>query len=216
MTEQAGTEPLRIMGVRAQSDDLVTFHGHAVPSWFVVTLFRESVPYSVDVRVHVDPDEGPVPVGVHVISRSDPTKTYKDAVALLRGAPMASLLHQALSLASNSAVWNQGLVELGKPDGRGLTQTEATRLGAKVAENEVKPSDFPVPTRRRSITPGLLREVAEVYRRAYAEGNAPTQAVALHFVITKPTAARWVREARRAGALGPSVGTTGGEASVDQ
>lgn len=57
-----------------------------------------------------------------------------------------------------------------------------------------------------------LEEVAAVYRHAYANGNAPTRAVAAHFNRPRSTAGRWVQEARASGHLGPPRGTTSGEA----
>jgi hypothetical protein len=50
------------------------------------------------------------------------------------------------------------------------------------------------------------REVARVYREAWARGDrAPTVAVAEAFSIRKTTAAKWVVVARRRGYLGPAV-----------
>ena len=50
------------------------------------------------------------------------------------------------------------------------------------------------------------RRVAEVYTAAWLEGDNPTQAVEKHpeFHTTHSTAARWVRECRRRGFLGPT------------
>jgi hypothetical protein len=67
------------------------------------------------------------------------------------------------------------------------------------------------PQRRRRMTRTLLREVADVYRSALAEGEAPTKAVASHFYIAHSTAARWVGQARKLGELAPAVGPTAGE-----
>lgn len=71
--------------------------------------------------------------------------------------------------------------------------------------------DVPTTRRRDRITDALLREVAEVYRNAWAEGENPTSAVAAHFFKSHSTAARWVGLARKAGYLGPSDGSRGGE-----
>lgn len=68
------------------------------------------------------------------------------------------------------------------------------------------------PQRRRRMTRKLLREVAEVYRQALVEGEAPTVAVREHFQVSHSTAARWVGQARKVGELGPAVGPTAGEA----
>lgn len=63
--------------------------------------------------------------------------------------------------------------------------------------------------RKRKITDGLLREVAEVYRANL--GSNPTQAVADHFDRAHRTAALWVQRAREAGHLGASVPGKAGE-----
>lgn len=77
------------------------------------------------------------------------------------------------------------------------------------------PASITQQRRNNRITPSLLKEVAEVYRSATAEGRAPTTAVADYFSITRENAAKWVGRARREKFLGPSLGPTGGEGPID-
>ena len=63
-----------------------------------------------------------------------------------------------------------------------------------------------------AITPQFLTTVAAVYRSALADGTPPAKAVAEHFLVNRATASRWVRQARKAHILGPSMGTVAGEA----
>jgi hypothetical protein len=52
---------------------------------------------------------------------------------------------------------------------------------------------------RHEMTDELLREVADVYSGAH--GSKPTIAVMRHFDVSRPTAGRWVMEARKRGHL---------------
>lgn len=69
----------------------------------------------------------------------------------------------------------------------------------------------PVSSGRRRMSDALAKEIAEVYRSAWAAGQNPTQAVARHFDKPASTAGRWVGEARKRGHLGPADGSRGGE-----
>lgn len=213
MSEQAD-DRLRPLGIRTMSKEAVQVYGMQAPKWFVIGFYKPGVDWSVNAYVRVDPTAGPIAEGIWVHDVAETGKSYKDAVAMLKGAPMDALLHQAVIDASNSRIWDVELDKRGKSDGRGLTEQEAAQITAIVGPHFVTVEDAPRPPRRRTVTPDLLRDVAQVYRKAYAEGLAPTEAVARHYVITKPTAARWVREARKVGALGPAIGTTGGEREV--
>jgi hypothetical protein len=61
-------------------------------------------------------------------------------------------------------------------------------------------------TRRRIVTDGLLREVAQVYRAALRDRRPPTEAVAEHVGKSHRTASDYLRRARDAGFLGPALG----------
>jgi hypothetical protein len=67
--------------------------------------------------------------------------------------------------------------------------------------------------RRKSMTRELAREVARVYREAYAAGDPPTVTVAQTFHTSHRTAGRWISQARQMGELGPALGKMAGEAS---
>lgn len=57
------------------------------------------------------------------------------------------------------------------------------------------------PQRGRRLTDDRLIAVADVYRNALHAGRAPTKAVADAMFVARPTAGRWVMEARRRGFL---------------
>jgi hypothetical protein len=69
----------------------------------------------------------------------------------------------------------------------------------------------PRPKRGAAITDAWLEGVAAVYRDATADGRPPTAAVKEHFQTSRPTAARWVQEARRRGILGKTTPRKRGE-----
>lgn len=202
------------MGIGAKSDDTLAFHGLTVPAWFTTVWYRPDVAYSVTVFVRVDPELGPLAEGVQVNSAPGSGLTYRDAAALLKGQPVDELLHNVLLMSAKVTTWQGGLDRLGKPTGRDLTDEEQAILGAVVEQQFTKIDAVQPPVRRRSVTKQLLAEVAEVYRESAAAGRPPTQAVAAHFTATHSSAARWVREARRAGVLGPALGPTAGERST--
>ena len=59
--------------------------------------------------------------------------------------------------------------------------------------------------RRRVIDDALMRKVAATYKAALAAGEGPTQAIAHQEYVSRSTASRWVKEARKAGHLGPAT-----------
>lgn len=63
---------------------------------------------------------------------------------------------------------------------------------------------LPISGRRPTYDRGHFVAVAKVYSHAYAEGAAPTKAVAQHFHVTPSAAAKWVARARGLGLLGPT------------
>lgn len=71
-------------------------------------------------------------------------------------------------------------------------------------------------SRKDRVTPEVLAEVAEVYRTAWKAGRNPTKTVAEHFHKSHSTAARWVGQARKIGALGPANGSLGGEIDPEE
>jgi hypothetical protein len=78
--------------------------------------------------------------------------------------------------------------------GRLRTRQEARNLASKAYR----------PQRGRRLTNEHLQDVADVYRTAYNEYQRPTEAVMRKFKTSRPTAGRWVSEARRRGLLPPT------------
>lgn len=71
--------------------------------------------------------------------------------------------------------------------------------------------ELPVAGRRRKLTDDLLREVAEIYRAAIAEGRHPTTAVRDALMVSHSQAAKYVSRARKRGYLGPTSAGRAGE-----
>ncbi|MFY1673698.1 DUF6214 family protein [Plantactinospora sp. WMMB334] len=210
MTDQR--PELRPWGVVAMADSPISHQGLELPAWFDVAFSASEDAPTVAIRVRINPETGPVPVGVYMVLENPPTSTYRDAVAMLKGAPMEKLLRDAVFMAAGAWTWAAGRDEFNVAHDRALSAEQTRLLGDRVAEVRQKVSELPQPQRRRSTTPDLLRETAEVYRKAVAEGHPPTLAVSEHFTVSHRTAARWVSQARREGFLGPAQGTKAGEA----
>lgn len=207
----------RLWGIFGMSRKATTFQGLEIPEWFDASYAEEADSLTVGIRVRIHPENGPVPVGVSIILDDPPTATYRDAVALLKGVAMDELMHDAMLMAAGAWAWQKRAVELGLPfDGPGLTAEQSKLLGERVTEVHEQAAGMARPHRRRSTTPALLKETAEMYRKAVAEGHPPTVAVAEHFTVSHRTAARWVSQARREGHLGPAQGTRAGEALPDE
>jgi hypothetical protein len=189
--------------------EAVTLRGVTVPRWFDVMLHRETWPTEVVVSVSVDPVSGPSLTGIRAGRGS--SLSPRDAEQLLKDWLSTSDLLQFLTAQAGGSLAVTRLLE-NAPD-------EVRRLGAGVLRDakdryvEVA-TPYVRPQRRRMVTEEFLRDVAEVYRSAVQAGDAPTQAVSSRFTTTHSTAARWVREARKAGILGPSQGTRAGEATT--
>lgn len=83
-------------------------------------------------------------------------------------------------------------------------------LRTRLVGEGTEPNPRPVRT-RRAVNANLLEEVAGRYREKVAAGLPPTAHLAATFGVSHGTAARWVREARKAGMLGPSLGPVAGE-----
>lgn len=192
------------------ADTSVTYRGLELPRWFETFYMPGQDTPTISIRVGINPETGPVPVGVMIIETT-PVSTYKRAVDLLRGVAMEQLLHDAVLMAVGAWAWEKGRKELGE-SGQPLSQEQAHELGARVEAVREKAQQMPRPKRRRTTTPGLLKEAAQVYRKAFEQGHPPTVAVAEHFNLSHRSAARWVSQARDAGYLGPARGTRPGEA----
>lgn len=210
-----------------QAGEPVQIGNARVPRWFDVRLAHPDWPtkhavsheMTVEIAVSVSPDTGPVLAGIR--SGRGSTATYADALNLLKTTTdLERILQHVTSLAAG--IWAARMVQgifVGDVDASTpLADLDPADLGRLIwfrdgAAAAAQPAT--APTRRRVVTPGLLKDVAEVYRAAYNAGNPPTAAVATHFVTSHRTATRWVGEARKAGFLGPADSTRPGELGDD-
>lgn len=165
----------------------------AIPTTFHVVV--EGFPFAVSADCAADID-GPRVVSLTIaqVEGGDPVTT--DA---LRSIPLARLLRSAVGLAAYAPLrtkegevlpWDEGIA--GFPSDEELQR----------AEREV-----PASGRRWLMTDEHLSNVAKVYKtnpRNALGQRAPTQAVMQHFNVTRPTAGRWVMEARKRGFLPPA------------
>jgi hypothetical protein len=212
MTDQP-KEPLELLGILAMSTQVRIYAGAEIPHWFDATFRRDGLPTAIQVRVTVSSDGRLILSGVMAFGDF----TYRDAINELRGQPLDDLMHQAADRARLARDFQDFRREQGIKDGEPFTlqqqQDLELKLGAKTEGAFLRP--LPQPTRQRRVaTTALLREVADIYRTAFAAGKAPTAAVAAHFSVSHRTGTRWVAEARKEGFLGPALGPTAGEADA--
>lgn len=186
-----------------------------VPKWFDMTLWREDWPAEVVISVSVDPVNGPTMTGIR--SARGSSLPYQEAAKLVSSwiQPTAALLQWATA---DAAAFVAAYMFGDTFENHEERLSEAGVRSAIRVRDTVRSIVEPVarPQRRRLITADLLAEVADVYRKALESGQPPTQAVEKHFTTTHSTAARWVREARKAGALGPAQGPKAGEATPSE
>lgn len=201
--------------------------GARLPEWFDVRLWHPDWPKTharsqdlvIEMAVSVDPETGPVLAGLR--SERGSTLTYQDAGDLLRA---TCDIDELLGFWTEEAVglWAKrqfaAAVVGDVPEGTPLSELDpaAVRQLVTLGDNAVAGVRGTMrPSRRRIITPGLLKEVADVYRAALNAGRPPTIEVAEHFMVSHRTATRWVGEARKGGHLGAAVGPKAGEATDD-
>lgn len=215
-------EKLRL-GIIDRTSEPVQFREFRAPRWFDARLSHPDWPtdhavaheMTVEISVSVDPESGPVLTGVRGGRGS--TISYQDAAALLSATvDLDQLVWEVTSIAiaertaSRFAPLIVGDVQPDTP----LSQIDPDLVN-KLLQFQASVHDavrtVGPPRRRRTVTPALLQEVADVYRAAHAAGNPPTVAVAEHFSTSHRNAARWVGEARKVGILGPAHGTKPGE-----
>jgi hypothetical protein len=188
--------------------------GVDLPAWFDVQLEREGWPTKLVVSVNVDAEQGPVMTGLRTDRNS--STTHAEAMRLLKSAVPESdggvkfLLRVLTSHAAGAYVVGQ--VQDALAGDQESTAGMATRIRGLRNDYAHFAYSATNPQRRRLVTTDHLTEVSKVYREAVAGGASPTKSVAAHFTTTHSTAARWVREARKVGLLGPSLGTRAGEA----
>lgn len=184
---------------------------HDVPKWIEIELSHPEWPATAVLTVTVDADQGPVATGL----RAGPghTASYRDVQT------MVASTTELNSLVWGATAWAYGRIAAMRFRDNLPRETvdalDPERFGAKLADYANLTSQYAAPhlkpQRRRRMTRSLLRGVAEVYRAAIADGDAPTKAVAERYRVSHRTAGRWVSEARRRGELGPAKGPTSGE-----
>lgn len=194
----------------ASSDEYVTRNGTDIPSWFDMELSRDEWPMKVVLSVVVDTDEGPIISGIR--SAREERHSYQDVIKFFRAHTdpqtfLRFVTAYAAATVATGRVLDANFDKL-EASGRDLKET-AGKLNEHFAERAWPATKV---QRRRRVTRELLGEVAEVYRATHDKGNPPTQAVAEAFNVSHSTAGRWVVEARKAGILGPAIGSTAGEA----
>lgn len=196
------------------SKETVRFGGVELPTWFDVRLSHPGWPAPAVLSVAVSEEAGPVASGLRA-DRSVPATFSELGASVAATADMRQILGRVTSLMAGILAALRAETMLAPEVSQSMPEDVAEAL-VKIRDRAAEHVYVTVaPQRRRRMTRSLLREVAEVYRKAYAEGEAPTQAVSEHFKVSHRTAARWVAEARKAGELGPATGTRPGEAGED-
>jgi hypothetical protein len=121
--------------------------------------------------------------GLHGVTIRSATGDKNLTLTLLtRGIPLGELLEKARVKRRTTPI-PDGTTWVGK-DGRTWTPHGDLQLVEEA------------PPKRRTITPVLMQEVADIYNAAATE-RRPTQVVADRFFVSHSTAARWVGLARR-------------------
>lgn len=143
------------------------------------------------------PADQPVPFPAAVPSRSALTEFRRTATQALFDGCAEDVLIAAVRDASQYV--------------NGATVSQLTPVDAVAAPFQRPAAPVRV---RRIVTPALLEGVAATYRSSIQVGLPPNVAIAAKYNTSHRTATRWVREARKAGFLGASLGTVAGEATA--
>jgi hypothetical protein len=153
----------------------------AIPSSFSAEIDDPEQPYVLDLRVRTIAGRRPEVVELRLELRS-PHKPGGIATEGLRGVHIAKALQMAVTRA----------VEPIETEDEGVAATK--------------------PLRGVPVSKEFLGQVASIYRSAVAGGSrAPVVEVARQLGGSRPTAGRWVLQARKAGVLKPAIGTRAGE-----
>lgn len=148
--------------------------------------------------------------GIHLLGYDVATRTghkglspdaLKQIAGDLHGAAEASYGIELAKLVGQHAPLGSGTLILGEGEDRiavdvadlaivSWSQDAADRVAADARGRR----------QRRTLTPALLQEIADVYA---ANPQKPTKAVREKWVVSDPTASRWVKAARDAGLIPP-------------
>ena len=200
------------MSARARSDFAdVRIGGSDMPEAFEMTVTSTVEPWTAHVMFMWTEDKEMQTVGAWATG----AEVHEAMDALRKVAPMSwwkrkCLLTLAIAAAERRLEDERGPAysALSEDDKR---QDEA--VFAHLVQSIQAAAAIPVTRRRNRVTPQLLAEVAQVYRKSWQDPDStgPTKAVAAHFQVSHSTAARWVGLARHGGQLGPADGSRGGE-----
>lgn len=186
-------------------------NGREVPRVFAILLDHVDRDYYVDLQVKVDADGRPVCTAAAARPRPGVERgTLQWITAALEDLPDRSLREWVRYGTSVMAMMHNGGVASIWPDlpDDPIERQAVLDSWALLADTYMHVQ----PGRRRAITSGHLKQVAEVYRLALDQGQNPTQAVQDKFVVSHSTAARWVMTARKQGHLGKAHPRRAGEA----
>jgi hypothetical protein len=211
MASQQNPQDLQMMSFFSRSAQTVRYRGVEVPERFVVVVDHPVWPTKVEFIVVVDPDAGPALAGVEATDGQVTLQAATTAITDTVGVETVLAAATAWVAGELAALRALGV----DVDLTVLTNQQRAEYFA-VRDSTWSHAFALVRKRRRVLSRELLRQVAEVYRKAYAAGDPPTKAVAEHFTVSHRTATRWVSEARRVGEMGPAQGTRAGEATDEQ
>lgn len=134
------------------------------------------------------------------------------ALSLRQGAPVAavtSTLVRALPVAALiAAARRERFAEAGGHLVEAVAEGQVVDVSAKLLDGLTTASQAwsAVPTgRRRELGPQHFRDVAAEYSKAENTGSPPLMAVEKRWTVSRPTASRWVKEARDLGLLPPTM-----------
>jgi hypothetical protein len=197
--------------------NMVDWGGYRVPETFTACFEARRLGVRIEVAIE---EQGPVCVAISRLHHDSPPLTSERRFPLramvnaaVRGAACEIVevpIEQVRSLQRNARLvlhQNSPLV----PDRRGNVRLYAPAFHDREGEDEEG-------SRGGSGRPQSdedWQRLAAAYRRAVASGAAPSGVIAAEFGVTRPTARKWVQQARERGFLRPAVGRRAGEARVD-
>jgi hypothetical protein len=182
-----------------------------VPQAFEAEIDHPELSYIVQMRVAMQ--EGhPVVVVLGTRPRDGGSEaSLPRATQVTEDLPQASLVEWSrVATAAMAALWAKGAYAKAFGASEEAPAVEATSLlVATAALRRLRTA--PKRRAKRALTPEFLEEVADVYRRAVAQGQYPRPAIAAHWGRPLGTANRWVVEARNAKKLGEAAPRKAGE-----
>ncbi|HUC05442.1 MAG TPA: hypothetical protein VL961_08575 [Acidimicrobiales bacterium] len=167
----------------------------AIPTVFGSYVDDPSQPFTFELEVRTRPGRRPEVTELLIAARGEDSASI--TTDKLRGVHVARALTLALDAATQRFTHGDEDVPPGPDD--------PCAAGADAAP-------APRPVRGTPTSTGFLQLVADTYRAAVASGSrSPVEEVRRQFETSRPTAGRWVVQARRAGLLGEALGRTAGE-----